>query len=158
MTRQQIHGRFSTVTASLLLQTLGDSLDAIRREDGANDADIGAVLGKSKDSAERYRNAEGEMGVIAFLRGCRAWDGRFANSVLSLLGMKLVELDAEQVDDQASVTTLLALAMSLSAELEKDGDVSDADLRKHRAIIERVGGIIDGYRERLRTPPALSAI
>lgn len=150
MTTPQFHGRYRTIPASLMLDTLGESLTAIKSRDGATDADLGAVLGKSEDRAAAYRAGGGDMGVVSFLRGCREWDGCFANGVLGLVGMKLVPIEAESVDDQASITTLLSLAMALSGELEKDGKVDDVDLERHQFVIERLGKIIDGYRERIR--------
>lgn len=150
MSRQQIHGRFTTVPASLLLKTLGDSLDDIRRQDGANDEDLGAVLGKHKDTAERYRKAEGEMGVVAFLRGCRAWDGRFANATLALVGMKLVEIDSGEGSDRAGFTALATLLAQLSEALEDDNIVDDRELAAMAAAVESAGKHIDRLRERLR--------
>ncbi|MET3826539.1 hypothetical protein ABIC16_002232 [Sphingomonas sp. PvP055] len=134
-----------------MLDTLGESLKAIKERDGATDSDLGAVLGKSEDRAAAYRAGAADMGVVSFLRGCKEWDGCFANGVLGLVGMKLVPIEAESVDDQASVTTLLSFAMALSGELEKDGKVDDEDLERHQFVIERLGKIIDGYRERIRS-------
>jgi hypothetical protein len=151
MTTPQFHGRYRTIPASLMLDTLGESLKAIKERDGATDSDLGAVLGKSDDRAAAYRAGAADMGVVSFLRGCKEWDGCFANGVLSLVGMKLVPIEAESVDDQASVTTLLSFAMALSGELEKDGKVDDEDLERHQFVIERLGKIIDGYRERIRS-------
>lgn len=150
MTTPQFHGRYRTIPASLMLDTLGESLTAIKSRDCATDADLGAVLGKSDDRAAAYRAGGADMGVVSFLRGCREWDGCFANGVLGLVGMKLVPIEAESVDDQASITTLLSLAMALSGELERDGKVDDEDLERHQFVIERLGKIIDGYRERIR--------
>lgn len=151
MTTPQFHGRYRTIPASLMLDTLGESLKAIKERDGATDGDLGAVLGKSDDRAAAYRAGAADMGVVSFLRGCKEWDGCFANGVLNLVGMKLVPIEAESVDDQASVTTLLSFAMALSGELEKDGKVDDEDLERHQFVIERLGKIIDGYRERIRS-------
>jgi hypothetical protein len=151
MTTPQFHGRYRTIPASLMLDTLGESLKAIKERDGATDSDLGAVLGKSDDRAAAYRAGAADMGVVSFLRGCKEWDGCFANGVLRLVGMKLVPIEAESVDDQASVTTLLSFAMALSGELEKDGKVDDEDLERHQFVIERLGKIIDGYRERIRS-------
>ena len=151
MTTPQFHGRYRTIPASLMLETLGKSLSDIKDRDRATDSDLGAVLGKSDDRAAAYRVGHGDMGVVSFLRGCREWDGCFANGVLGLVGMKIVPVEAEHVDDQASITTVLSLAIALSAELEKDGSVDDVDLERHQFVIERAGHIIDGYRERIRS-------
>ncbi|WP_236694598.1 hypothetical protein [Sphingomonas sp. Leaf343] len=136
---------------SLLLDVLGRSLTTIRDQDRATNADLGAVLGKSEDRVAAYRNGDADMGVVSFLRGCREWDGRFANDVLAIVGMKLVPIETHGPCDQAAVTTFLRLTAELSADLEEDGDISDADLADNAALIERVGRLVDGYRERLRS-------
>ena len=77
MTAPAIVGRFRTVPASRILETLGDSLERVKREDGLTDVDLGRVLGKSDDQAGKYRNGTADMGVISLLLGVREWDGRF---------------------------------------------------------------------------------
>ncbi|WP_404711522.1 hypothetical protein [Sphingomonas sp. MMS24-J13] len=139
-----------TVTASLLLDAIGASLQNIADEDRATDADLGAVLGKSKDSAERYRKAIGDMGAISFLRGCAKWDGRFANPVLAQIGMKLVPLDTSDGNDRQGVTTVMRAGMALLEALENDNIVDDEELDDRRALIEAGGRVFNQYRERLR--------
>lgn len=150
MSRPQIHGRYQTVTASLLLKTIGDSLDDIRRQDGASDQDLGVVLGRSKDSAERYRKGEGEMGALSFLRACKAWDGRFANPVFVLLGFKLVEIESGVGTDRAGFTALANLLAAIAEALEDDNLVDDRELAAMATEVENAGKHIDRLRERLR--------
>jgi hypothetical protein len=134
----------------LLLDAIGSSLQNIATEDRATDADLGATLGKSKDSAERYRKGIGDMGVISFLRGCEKWDGRFANPVLAEIGMKLVPLDASIGSDREGVTTVLRAALALQEAVEDDDIVDDEELHQNRGAIEAAGKVFDRYRERLR--------
>lgn len=94
MSGQQFHGRHRTIPASLMLDTIGASLASIKQADAATFGDLGAVLGKSEDRAAAYSVGGADMGVVSFLRGIREWDGRFANPVLSLLGMRLVPIPA----------------------------------------------------------------
>jgi hypothetical protein len=150
MTGPHIHRRYATVPASLLLETLGKSLTAIRDEDRATDADLAAVLGKSEDSAGRYRAGNGDMGVVSFLRGCRAWDGRFANGVLALVGMKVVPLEAGTGTDRASFSAIAGLLAELAMALEDDGQIDDIELHSMRQALESAGGHIDRLRDRLR--------
>ncbi len=150
MTAPQIHRRFATVPASLLIETLGDSLRRIRDEDHATDGDIAAVLGKSEDSASRYRAGTSEMGVVAFLRACRAWDGRFANPALALVGMKLMPMDSGLGNDRAGFTAITSLLAALAEALEDDGIVDDHELAEMRTVIEAAGRHIDRLRDRLR--------
>lgn len=150
MTTPHIHGRYRTVPASLLLKTLGDSLEEIKAEDRATDADLGQVLGKHEDTAARYRTALAEMGIVSFLRGCREWDGRFANAALALVGMRLTPLDAGEGNDRGSVTALCGLIGEIAAALENDGEVDDAELAAMRPALEAAAKHIDRFRDRLR--------
>lgn len=150
MTAPHFHGRYRTIPATLLLDTLGQSLAAIKTEDGATDADLGAVLGKSEDRAAAYRAGSGDMGIVSFLRGCREWDGRFANAVLALVGMRLEPLDADVGSDRASFTAVCELLTGLAAALEDDNIVDDEELRQLAPAIEKAGRHIDRLRSRLR--------
>lgn len=143
-----IHPRFRTIPASLLLDTIGESLSAIKREDNATDGDLGAVLGKSADRAEAYRKGAGDMGVISFLRGCREWDGRFANAVLGLVGMKLVSIDAGEGSDRESLTAMAGLLTKIAAALEDDGAIDDTELADMSQQLDRAGKHIDRLRSR----------
>lgn len=150
MTAPHIHGRYRTVPASLMLETLGKSLSTIKEQDKATDADLGAVLGKSDDRAAAYRNGDADMGFVSFLRGCREWDGRFANAALALAGMRLVPLDAGEGCDRSSVTALCALLAKKSAALENDGVIDDAELEDMWLELEAAAKHIDRLRERRR--------
>ncbi len=148
MSAPHIHNRYRTVPASLLLGTLGSSLETIKAEDGATDADLGAVLGKHEDTAARYRTALGEMGVVSFLRGCREWDGRFANDVMGLVGMRISPIDAAGACEGRTALKALADLMSKkAAALENDNIVDDEELDGMWPEIEAVSRHIDRLRE-----------
>jgi hypothetical protein len=150
MTAPHIHGRYRTIPASLMLETVGASLSKIKSEDRATDADLGAVLGKSEDRAAAYRDGRGDMGLVSFLRGCREWDGRFANDVLSLVGMKLVEIDAGEGADRESLTAMASLLAKVASALEDDGRIDDAELLDMSQALEAAGKHIDRLRARRR--------
>jgi len=142
-----IHSRYRTVPASLLLDTLGKSLSTIKDEDRATDADLGQVLGKSEDRAGAYRAGAGDMGVVSFLRGCREWDGRFANDVLSLVGMRLTPIADTSMDESQSLAALGELIAKKAVALA-DNKIDDAELEAMWPEIERVAGFIDQLRAR----------
>jgi hypothetical protein len=142
-----IHSRYRTVPASLLLDTLGKSLSTIKDEDRATDADLGQVLGKSEDRAGAYRAGAGDMGVVSFLRGCREWDGRFANDVLSLVGMRLTPIADTAMDESQSLAALGELIAKKAVALA-DNKIDDAELEAMWPEIERVAGFIDQLRAR----------
>lgn len=151
MAAPAIHGRYRTVPASTLLETLGESLKAIKRRDNLTDIDIGAVLGKGDDAAANYRVGSAEMGVLAFVRGCKEWDGHFANEFLALAAnMKLVPLDASDVSDREGTTAITCALLALLKALEDDEVVDDEELRAAWPSIEAAGRVFDQYRERAR--------
>jgi len=149
MSERQRYLRYRTISATVMLETVGKSLDRIKKADKASDADLAATLGKeSKDSAERYRKGIGDMGLVSFLRGCAAWDGRFANDVLAKIGMKLVPLDAAEVSDRTAASALTKLLLEMSIALE-DGKIDERELASMKGEIEAAGRCIDGMRHRL---------
>jgi hypothetical protein len=119
----------------------------------APDADIGRVLGKSKDSAERHRKGVGDMGVVSFLLACAAWDGRFANDALGKIGMKLVPLEAAEGNDRSAASALTKLLLEMSVALE-DGRIDERELASMRQALEGAGQHIDRMRARLSLRPA----
>lgn len=147
MSAPHIHSRYRTVPSTLMLETLGKSLSAIKSEDRATDEDLGQVLGKSDDRAAAYRAGSADMGVVSFLRGCKAWDGRFANDVLSLVGMRLVPIADEQMDESQSLAALGELIAKKAVALA-DNKIDDAELEAMWPEIERVAGFIDQLRAR----------
>ena len=147
MSVQHINGRFRTVPESLLLDTLGRSLSAMKTEDKATDEDLGQVLGKSDDRAAAYRAGSADMGVVSFLRGCREWDGRFANDVLGLVGMRIVPIADSPTEDAHSLAALGELIAKKAIALA-DNQISDAELEDMWPEIEKVGAHIDRLRAR----------
>ncbi|MFD1104602.1 hypothetical protein [Sphingobium olei] len=152
-TKPQIHGRRSSFSVSAALQQIGDDLSDIRKEDSLTWKDVGRVLGKSDDRASDYANALSEMPVSAFLLGCREWNGRFANGVLSLIGMKLVEINADATTDGEKLCHILKLAHLISAamtDLETPGAIDDGELKEIGAeALDEASRAIDALRARL---------
>lgn len=138
MSGPNIHRLDRTVSGSLLLEKLGDSLREIKRDDRLTDADLGRVLGKSGDSVAGYRAGDGDMGAVSLLFGFKEWDGRFANPVLQLLGLRLLRVP----QTMASTHDLLALLGRKAREVSdltnvitkglSDGKFCKADARETR--------------------------
>ena len=151
--KPQIHGRRASFSASVALSQLGEDLSAIRKEDGLTWKDVGRVLGKSEDRAANYATALSEMPVSAFLLGCREWNGRFANGVLSLIGMKLTEIGSDTSTDGEKLCRILRLAHLLSAamtDMETPGSVDEGELREIGAdALDEASRAIDALRARL---------
>ena len=128
MTAPQIHGNRRSFSVSDAIETIGDDLAAIRREDKLSWKDVGRVLGKSDDRAADYASAISEMPVSAFLLGLREWNGRFGARVLAMIGKQIGPLDAADMTDNERLSKLLHLAHLLSLALLDDGIVDDDEL------------------------------
>jgi hypothetical protein len=71
-------------SASSVLDTVGDALIAIRREDGLTYDDLGAVMHKSADQAAKYCAGSATMDLITYARLRREYNGRFDGLLRSL--------------------------------------------------------------------------
>lgn len=137
MRSPHIQRRFRTITDSSLLDAMGASLRLIREQDGATNADLAQVLGRSKATVERYLAGERAMPFPAFVRGCQEWDGRFADGVLAFAGMRLVPIESAESTDQHALADLCHLAAQL-AEALQDGVVSDAERARMAPTVRHV--------------------
>jgi transcriptional regulator with XRE-family HTH domain len=146
MTDPQFHGRWRSFSVSKALDTLGDTLSTIRREDNLTWKEVGRIIGKSEDRASNYASGLGEMPVSAFLLACREWNGRFANATLSMIGMSLVPDQDDATTDTAKLAHVLKLTHLMSAAIADDATpgviddreldgISDVDLDEAEAAI-----------------------
>lgn len=125
-----IHGNRGVVSASDMLNALGDSLSLIRQQDRLTWADVGAVLGKSDDQAAKYADASATMDVIAFWRARQAWGSRFTG-LFDRLGQ-----DSGYTDDRHSQTTVLTAALAIAMALEGDNTITADEVRAMRRELE----------------------
>jgi hypothetical protein len=152
-TAPHIHGKHRSFSVSKALSQLGNDLKTIKDEDELTWKEVGRVLGKSEDRASDYATAISEMPVSAFLLGCREWNGRLGNGVMSMIGMKLVDADVEAVSDTEKLTRLLKLAHLIASalnDMETPGAVDDDELRAIGLdALVQASRAIDGLRTRL---------
>lgn len=150
MTAPTNNGRYRTVSASKLLETLGASIGRIKSRDELTYADVGRVFGKGDDQAAKYKEGIAEMGVTSFLFGCKEWDGSFANDALGLIGMKLVTIETDAATDRDTLSALTGLLHEVAVALADDGKIDDRELLSMRDELDAAGRAIDALRERLR--------
>jgi hypothetical protein len=132
-------------SASHVLEAVARDLSQIKEEDGLTDADIGRVLGKSEDQANKYRKAEADMGLVSFAAGKREWNGRFTGSLDRLCE----ESRPGVVCDRSTLTAVLEAASCLSKLLE-DGSIEAEEVRDNRAALEAARDAIDAQLSKLR--------
>lgn len=137
---------YRSVSASKLIDALAECLTEIKREDDLTDADLGRILHKGQDAGKAYRTGFAEMGVVAFLRGCERWNGRFAKDALALIGMKLTPLQPRPQSDRKFGVILSRLKLAVDEALENDNEIDDQELDAMSALLDEVGAAIDARR------------
>lgn len=136
-------GKIRPVTASNVLAAVGDDLLQIKMQDGLRWSDIGEVLGVGDDQAAKYADGSAAMNIVAYAKGKQVWNGRFTGSL-----DKLVEQAAPHVSGQRAQSCIAKAQWALSVALE-DGQLTDDEIRKSRADLERCRDAINGLLNRL---------
>lgn len=144
MTRPSTASR-PVFSASAVLNAIAADLTQIKEDDGLTDADIGRVLGKSEDQANKYRKGEADMGIVSFAAGKREWNGRFTGNLDRLCE----DSRPGTICDRSTLTAVLDAAARLSKALE-DGLITAEEVREHRAELEHARDAIDGQLRKLR--------
>jgi len=133
-------------SASTVLDALAESLSAIRRDDKLTFADMAAVLGKSEDQAGKYASGQQEMGVIAFARAKREWNGRFTGALDRLC---IESRPAAVGTDRAKGSAVLKAALALSVALEDDDAIDCHEVRSNRGTLENARDAIESLLSKL---------
>lgn len=132
-------------SASTTLDAIGTALTSIRIEDGLTFADMAAVLGKSEDQAAKYCAGSAEMGIVAYARARREWNGRFDGALDRLCHDTRPVADA----DRNRHSKILRAALALSVALEDDDEITPAEVRANRGTIEQARDALDELLRKL---------
>lgn len=143
MNAPPIHGNRRTITASSILEAVGDDLLHIKMEDRLRWADLGEVLGKSEDQAAKYADGSASMDIISFAKGRSAWGSRFTGSL-----DRLIESGAGSPCAVQTQSRLLKAALAIE-EAKEDGDLSVADIQANRSVLEHARDALDAQLARL---------
>jgi len=126
-------------SASNVLETIGRDLALIKSQDRLTYGDLAAVLGKSEDQAAKYCEGSAEMGVIAFARAWREWNGRFAGGLAALCH----DSRPAKHCDRVRQSRVLEAALALSVALQDDGEVSPGEVRDNLPRLEAARDALD---------------
>ena len=149
MTKPTIHGNNPKFSASNVLQAAGQAIGEIRQQDGLTWDDVGAVLGKSADQAAKYADGTAEMGLVAYSRAKREWNGRFTGYV-----DRLCEQGRPgRMRDRSTVTTLLEAVTVINAALEDDDLVSADEVFHARPQLEAARDALEHHLAKLSLRP-----
>lgn len=146
MSKPQIHGKSRVLSASSVLEAIGNDLGQIKAEDGLTWIDVGRILGKSEDQAAKYAEGSAEMGVTAFYFAKQAWGGRIAGSADRLISDNPASND---MADRVRETSVLDCALKLSIALADDDRIDVAEVRRNRATIETAVDALQGLLAKL---------
>lgn len=145
MTHRTNERERAVFSASTVLGTVGQSLTAIRLEDNLTFSDLGAVIGKSEDQAAKYCAGSAEMGIIAYARARREWNGRFDGALDRLCHDSRPKAQA----DRESQSKVLRAALALSVALEDDDQIDADEVRQNRGVIEEARDALVGLLRKL---------
>lgn len=142
MSPPMVLGKAPPYSATNAVEAIARALTEIRVADKLTFADLGAVLGKSDDSAAHYCDGSATMDAVTFGRGKKEWGSRFTGYFDRLC-------DAgrhEHVADRHCETSILKAALALSVALSDDECISNEEIRTNRQAIEEAA---DALRELL---------
>jgi hypothetical protein len=145
MVAHSVLGNPPPFSASNVVDALSRALCEIKAQDRLTFADLGAVLGKSEDSAAHYCDGSATMDSVTFGRGKKEWGSRFTGYF-----DRLCETNAAAVVDRACETSVLQAALALSVALGDDGKITDEEIRRNRQSIEAAVDSLRGLLGRLR--------
>lgn len=126
-------------SASAILDEAGAALTAIRRADSLTFADMAAILGKSEDQAAKYCAGSAEMGLVAYARAKREWNGRFSGGLDRLIAETRPKADADRIRH----SKVLRAALALAEALEDDDEITPSEVKANRGKIEEARDALD---------------
>lgn len=132
--RNKPSGKAPVFSASNILNVVGEELAAIKKAERLTYNDIAAVIGRSEDQAAKYCEGTAEMGIVAYANAARQWNGRFTGGLDRLI---TEHRPSNNEADRTRQSKVLKAALALSLALEDDGEITPAEVRKERPIIEQ---------------------
>lgn len=132
-------------------------LTEIKEDDGLTFRDLGRVLGKGVDQAERIAKGMSVMDMPTFLAACDYWGERFADRVMALAHLKTAPCEGMSRADQRG-SRLLARLLDPIMAAEEDGVEEAEELRPHEDLIRAVHRRSGDWLETIAAAPSLKAV
>lgn len=139
MSARRIHQRRAVFSSSNVRDALATTLTQIKEEDELTDADLGSILGKSKERAREYRLGLSTMDAETLGRGKMYWNGRFTG----LFDRLCIDSRPGVDSDRSIVTAMLNACSALNSALEDDDEIDAEEVWDHRAILEEARDHLD---------------
>ena len=137
--RTTIVGERPVFSESAVLKAIGDEISLIKSQDKLSWDDVAAVFGVSDVQAAKYADGTAKMGVVAYARAKREWNGRFTGALDNLCHDTRPVSDA----DRTRHSKVLRAALALSVALEDDDEITAVEVRANRATIEQARDALD---------------
>lgn len=142
-----------TFSASRAVELAGKVLTEIKKEDGLTFKELGKVLGKGPDQAEKIAKGNSVMDMPTFLAACDYWGERFADKLMRLAHLRTAPCSAKCSTDHDGGLALAKLLPPI-LEAEADGHADADELKPHEALIRRVNQKTVEWLETIAAPPA----
>lgn len=143
MSAPTIHGNRRTLSASSILEAIGDRLMHIKMEDRQRWSDMGEVLGVSEDQVAKYADGSAAMNIVAYAKAWAHWRSRFTGDLETL-----VEGSTEKPCAAQTQSRILKACLAIE-EAKVDGDLTVEDIRANRTTLEHARDAIDAQLARL---------
>lgn len=143
MSAPSIAGNRRTISASSILEAVGDRLLNIKMEDRLRWSDLGEILGVGEDQAAKYADGSAAMNLIAYAKGWAHWRSRFTGDIETL-----VEGSTEKPCATQTQSRILKACLAIE-EAKVDGDLTVEDIRSNRTTLEHARDAIDAQLARL---------
>lgn len=144
MSAPTIHGKRRMLSASAILESVGDRILHIKMEDRLRWSDMADVLGVSEDQVAKYADASAAMSVVVFAKGWAHWRSRFTGDL-----EQLVEGSADKPCAVQTQSRILKACLAIEEAKADDGDLSVEDIRANRTCLEHARDAIDAQLNRL---------
>lgn len=156
MAGQHVRRNRRSFSASHAVEVAGNVLLKIKSEDNLTYTELGRVIGKSKDQAERIAKGNATMDMPTFLAACDYWGERFADKVMALTGLRTAPKGSKCDTDHDGGLALAKLLPPI-LEAEADGKAERAELRPHEKLIRKVHQKTGHWLEMI-AEPAVQAV
>jgi hypothetical protein len=132
-------------TASYAVERAGEVLSQFKKDDNLSFKDLGELIGKGPDQAERIAKGNAVMDMPTFLRCCEVWGSQFADRLMALVGLRTAPHGTFCFTDDEKASHTLARVLPLILIAEEEGLTPDK-LRPHekllRAVVEKSGKLL----------------
>ena len=157
MSAPHVSARRRTFSASRAVEVAGQVLLDIKGEDNLTYTELGAIIGKGPDQAERIAKGNSVMDMPTFLAACDYWGERFADRVMALVHLRTAPAGAKcDIDERGSLS--LARLLPAILEAEEDGEETADELEPHEGLIRKVHERSARWLEIIAGAPALKVV